>query len=110
MGFLALRAVAETVGLDVDHDPHPDSELHLTREEYLAGVSRISTTSFRMERSPEEAWPDFRGWRVNYEAVAYALMDRLDAVPGPWTGTRSSGDAMVEPTRPQNRTPTPYQG
>ena len=109
MGFLALRAIAETVGLDVDHDPDPDAELHLTYDEYLAGVARITSTTFQIERSPEQAWPDFRGWRVNYESVAYALMDRLDAVPGPWTGTRANGDRMVEPTRPANRTPTPYQ-
>ena len=30
-----------------------------------------------MERTAEEAWPDFRGWRVNYESVAYRLCDRL---------------------------------
>jgi hypothetical protein len=109
MGFLSLRAVAETVGLDVDHDPDPDNELELTYDEYLVGVARISSTSFTIERTPEEAWPDFRGWRINYEAVAYALMDRLDAVPGPWTGIRSTGDPAVEPIRPANRTPTPYE-
>jgi hypothetical protein len=109
MGFLSLRSIAETVGLDVDHDPDPDTELQLSYDDYLSGVARISSTSFTMERTPEEAWPDFRGWRINYEAVAYALMDRLDAVPGPWTGIRSSGDVAVEPLRPTNRTPTPYQ-
>jgi hypothetical protein len=109
MGFLALRSIAETVGLDVDHDPDPDNELHLSYDDYLAGIARITSTTFQVERTPEEAWPDFRGWRVNYEAVAYALMDRLDAVPGPWTGPRSSGDRTVAPIRPQNRMPTPYQ-
>ncbi|MCW2673682.1 MAG: hypothetical protein JWP14_2271 [Frankiales bacterium] len=109
MGFLALRSIADSLGLDVDHDPLPDAQLALPYEDYLAGIARISSTSFRIERTPEEAWPDFRGWRVNYEAVAYALMDRLDAVPGPWTGPRSNGDTMIEPVRPQNRTPSPYQ-
>jgi hypothetical protein len=109
MGFLALRAIAETVGVEVDHDPDPDSPLLLTQDEYLAGIARITSTSFQLERTPEEAWPDVRGWRVNYEAVAYALVDRLDAVPGPWTGTRSNGDALIEPLRPANRMPTPYQ-
>ena len=109
MGFLALRSIAETVGLDVDHDPDPDNELLLTYDDYLAGIARITSTTFRVERTPEEAWPDFRGWRINYEAVAYALIDRLDAVPGPWTGVRSNGDAKIEPIRPPNRLPTPYQ-
>jgi hypothetical protein len=110
MGFTALRSIAETVGLAVDHDPDPDTELQLTYADYVVGIERIASTSFRMERTPEQAWPDFRGWRVNYEAVAYALADRLDAVPGPWTGPRRTGDPTVAPLRPKNRTPSPYQG
>jgi hypothetical protein len=108
MGFTALRSIARSVGLEADDDPDPDSPLQLTYEEFLAGVGRITSTTFATERTPEEAWPDFRGWRVNYESVAYALADRLDAVPGPWTGPRRTGDRAVEPRRPQNRLPTPY--
>jgi hypothetical protein len=108
MGFLALRSIAETVGLEVDHDPNPDSPLQLTYEEFLVGVNRIGSTTFTMDRTPEQAWPDFRGWRVNYEAVAYALADRLDAVPGPWTGPRRTLDEPMAPSRPPNRLPTPF--
>ena len=108
MGFMALRSIADTAGLDVDHDPDPDSPLQLSYDDYLVGVERISSTSFVMERTPEQAWPDFRGWRVNYEGVAYALADRLDAVPGPWTGPRRTRDAVVAPIRPANRMPTPF--
>jgi hypothetical protein len=108
MGFTALRSIARSVGYDVHEDPDPDQPLVLTFEDYLAGVARITSTTFPVERTPEEAWPDFRGWRVNYEHVAYALADRLDAVPGPWTGPRRTGDAPVEPRRPANRQPTPY--
>jgi succinate dehydrogenase hydrophobic anchor subunit len=108
MGFTALRSIAASVGLEVDEDPDPDSPLQLSYDEFRDGVDRIASTSFSLERSAEQAWPDFRGWRVNYESVAYALADRLDAVPGPWTGPRSTGDKAVEPKRPQNRLPTPY--
>jgi hypothetical protein len=109
MGFSALRSIAESAGITVDHDPDPDSPLLLPYAHFLAGVERIASTSFQMERTPEQAWPDFRGWRVNYERVAYALAARLDAVPGPWTGPRRTGDAEVEPLRPPNRLPTPYE-
>jgi hypothetical protein len=110
MGFTMLRSVAGVFNLPVDDDPDPDSELRLSYAEYLAGIERIASTSFRMERSPEQAWPDFRGWRVNYEAVAYALADRLDTVPAPWTGPRRTGDPPMAPIRPANRTPTPHAG
>ena len=109
MGFSALRSIAETVGVDADPDPDPDGDLQLTYQEYLQGIERIASTTFPMQRSAEEAWPDFRGWRVNYESVAYSLMDKLDAAPGPWTGPRSTGDAEIAPVRPPNRTPTPYR-
>ncbi len=109
MGFTALRSIAETLGMEVDHDPDPDSILQLAYADYLAGVARIESTTFRTDRTAEQAWPDFRGWRVNYEAVAYALMDRLDAVPAPWTGPRRNGYAPVEVIRPTNRIPTPHE-
>ena len=109
MGFSALRSIAETVGLDVEPDPDPDSQIALSYEDYLRGVERITSTTFPVERSPEQAWPDFRGWRVNYESVAYALAARLDAVPAPWAGPRRTGDAPMAPRRPPNRTPTPYE-
>jgi hypothetical protein len=110
MGFTALRSIADTVGLPVDPDPDPDGPLQLSYAEYLEGIERIASTTFPMERTPEQAWPDFRGWRVNYEAVAYALAGVLDAVPGPWTGPRRTGDAPMPPLRPPNRTPTPHEG
>lgn len=107
MGFTALRSIAESLGMPVDHDPDPDSALQLSYEEYLKGIERIASTSFVMDRTPEQAWPDFRGWRVNYEAVAYALAARLDSVPAPWSGPRRTGDAPLDPIRPPNRMPTP---
>jgi hypothetical protein len=106
MGFTALRAIAATTGLPVDHDPDPDQPLQLTYEEFLVGVDRMQTAGFAMERRPEQAWPHFRGWRINYEDVAYRLADRLDAVHAPWTGTRRTSDAPMAPIRPANRMPT----
>ena len=106
MGFTALRAIAATTGLPVDHDPNPDDPIQLTYEEFLVGVDRMQTAAFAMERTPEQAWPHFRGWRINYEDVAYRLAVRLDAVPAPWTGTRRTSDLPMSPVRPANRVPT----
>ena len=108
MGFTALQAIAESLGIAVDRDPDPDKPLQLTYEEFLTGVERLVSAGFQTERTPEQAWPDFRGWRVNYEAVAYALAARTDAVPGPWTGPRRTGDHTMAPLRPPNRVPTPH--
>jgi hypothetical protein len=105
MGFVCLREVADAVGIPYDPDPFPDDPIELTFEEFQAGVARME--GFPIERSPEEAWPHFVGWRVNYESIAYALADWVVAPPGPWTGDRKHlpGMAFV-PQRPANRQAT----
>ena len=108
MGFTALRAIAESLGIPVDPDPDPDTPLQLSYDEFLVGVDRLVSAGFRIDRTPEQAWPDFRGWRVNYESIAYSLAERTDAVPGPWTGPRRTGDVTMAPVRPPNRVPTPH--
>ncbi len=106
MGFTCMRDIAEALGLEFDPDPLPDGPIQLTYEEYLQGIRRMAMQSFPMERTPEEAWPHFRGWRVNYESIAYALADRTAAVPGQWTGERSRMDATpISVIPPPNRTP-----
>jgi hypothetical protein len=105
MGFICLREIADAVGIPYDPDPFPDDPIELTYEEFLAGIARMQ--DFPIERSPEDAWPHFVGWRVNYEGIAYAVADWVVAPPGPWTGPRSRlpGMAFV-PQRPSNRIAT----
>jgi hypothetical protein len=105
MGFICLRRLARTMGLSVDEDPHPDGPLELTQEQFREGYQRLVAVGFPVEVSAEQAWPHFRGWRVNYEAAAYALARELDAVPARWSGPRRWTAAVVEPVRPPNRTP-----
>ncbi len=63
-----------------------------------------------MERTPDQAWPHFQGWRVNYESIAYRLAYAIDAVPAAWTGPRRSGEPPVTPRRVVNRTPDDPDG
>lgn len=106
MGFTSLRDIAEAIGIPYDPDPLPDDPITLTYEEYLAGIARLAETGLPMERTPEEAWPHFRGWRVNYESVAYALADRVVAAPALWSGPRTHlPDLVIPPLRPVDRQP-----
>jgi hypothetical protein len=106
MGFTCLRNIAEVLHIPYDPDPFPDDPIQLTYEEFLGGVARVRELGFPMERTPEEAWPHFRGWRVNYEAIAYTLADAVVAPPGPWSGPRSHLPGMtIVPQRPANRRP-----
>jgi hypothetical protein len=58
------------------------------------------------EREPDEAWPHFHGWRVNYEAAAYALARFLDLPPAVWSGSRPRHRPPPQlPARPPHREP-----
>lgn len=106
MGFSAFRRIATSLHWRFDPDPLPDAALDLTYEEFSAAVDLLVEKSFPIERGAEEAWPHFRGWRVNYEALAYRLADRVVAPPAPWSGTRKHlPGAVVPPRRPPHRSP-----
>jgi hypothetical protein len=112
-GFLGLRALAGVLRIELDTDPRPDAPIALTYEEFSDGLDRLQAVGFPMERSREEAWRQFRGWRVNYEAAAYQLADRLVAVPAPWSGPRPSlrlPADQVLPVRPRHRSPEDPEG
>ena len=77
----------------------------MTFDDFQLGYQRLVDVGFDLERSAEEAWPHFRGWRVNYEAVAYKLAYQTDAVPAYWSGPRRWKHAPIAPYRPPNRAP-----
>jgi len=106
MGFTLFNRIGTSLGWNVDPDPDPDGPLVLTYEEFSSAVDKLAEVGFPMERSAEDAWPHFRGWRVNYERVAYALADHLTAPPAPWSGIRRHlRGGAVEPKRPPHRSP-----
>ncbi len=105
MGFNCLRKLTRTLRIPVDDDPRPDDPVQLSWDEFLEGWQRLTAVGFPVERTAEEAWPHFRGWRVNYEAAAYKLAAGLDAVPARWSGPRRHAWGPFEPRRLANRTP-----
>ncbi|MFD9130778.1 hypothetical protein [Kitasatospora sp. NPDC059571] len=104
-GFTAMRDIARTMRVPFDPDPDPDEPIRLTFEEFDAAVAMVVASGFQKERTPEEAWPHFRGWRVNYEAIGYELARRCDAVPSLWTGPRDFPAVPIPPLRPPDRRP-----
>jgi hypothetical protein len=110
MGFTSLREVARAMGVPYDPDPRPDADLALSYDEYLGGIARLAAVGYAMERTPEEAWPHFKGWRVNYEAVCYAIAREIEAVPAVWSGPRRHSAEPMGPVRPPDRRPEQPEG
>lgn len=104
-GITCLRDLADAEGIKYDPDPDPDTQIILTEVEFIDAVERLTAFGYSVERDAATAWPHFRGWRVNYEHVAYELAKRIDAPPGNWTGERKPPLPVINPHRPPNRMP-----
>ncbi len=99
-GFTCLTRVARAMGMDIPDEADPESGITLTYQEFLDAIARMDQVEFPMSRKPAEAWPDFVGWRVNYESAAYWIAAAIDAVPAPWSGPRRQAMTAVAPQRP----------
>lgn len=106
MGFTCLRDIAQVLRIPFDPDPTPEDGIALPRHEFAGAYERLDEIGYPISRPVDDAWAHFRGWRVNYESVAYALAAALDAPPARWTGPRRMfrGESLA-PDRPVDRRP-----
>lgn len=108
MGIDCLRSLARVTNIPYVADPLPDDPIELTEEGFSDAVQRLLAVGWQPERAVEDAWRHFRGWRVNYESVAYRLAGLIDAPPGPWSGARLGRvESSIIPMRPPHREPSP---
>lgn len=99
-GFECLTRIAQAMGRDVPSMADPAAGITVTYEEFLQGIERLREVNFDIERDPAEAWPDFVGWRANYEQAAFAIAAAIDAVPAYWSGPRRRPAEPIPPYRP----------
>jgi hypothetical protein len=99
-GFQCFAEIASAMNLKVPFAPDPAAGITLRYEDFLDGVDAMRKVDFPIERDPEQAWADFVGWRVNYEAAAYAIAYAIDAVPAKWSGPRRRAQEPIAPLRP----------
>jgi hypothetical protein len=106
VGYITMRRLANGLGITVSDDPHPEDPIELTREEFGAALDHLRRAGWQIERDGDDAWPHFHGWRVNYEAAAYALAGFLDLPPAVWSGIRPRHRPPPQlPVRPPHREP-----
>jgi hypothetical protein len=105
VGYITMRSIAGTLGIEVNDDPHPDDPLVLTRDDFDEGVRHVAEAGWEFERPPDQAWAHFRGWRVNWEAAAHGIAAHLDLPAAKWSGPRARVGAAPMPTRPAHREP-----
>jgi hypothetical protein len=107
-GFLCFNRIARAMGFEIPEEADPEAGISLTYSEFLEGVARMRKVDFPIKVEPEQAWPEFVGWRVNYEQAAYAVAAAVYAVPAKWSGPRRRQVEQIEPWRPRpGRQPAP---
>ena len=99
-GFLCFNRIARAMGFDIPEEADPEAGISLTYGEFLEAVDRMREVDFPIEREPAQAWPDFVGWRVNYEQAAYAIAAAVYAVPALWSGPRRHPVRRSRPSAP----------
>lgn len=88
-GYLALRRIGRFFGIVTDEDPAADDPISITRSEFDGAYDELAAAGLPMRPDRDQAWRDFAGWRVNYDAVLLALADITMAPFAPWTSDRS---------------------
>jgi len=88
-GFTALRAVGDVFGIQYDPDPAPTDPISIAREEFDEACRVLEDARLPLKDDRDQAWHDFNGWRVNYDAVLLALAALTMAPYAPWSSDRS---------------------
>ncbi len=100
-GFQCFTEIARALKLPVPEMADRSLGISLTYQEFLDGIATLEKVGFPIERKPADAWPDFVGWRVNYEQAAYQVAWAVDAVPALWSGPRRHPQEPIPPIRPR---------
>jgi len=99
-GTLALRTVANHLGIEFPSDPKPTDPISVTREQFDAACALLVEGGLDLVEDLDQAWLDFAGWRVNYDVTICRLADFLIAPHDPWkTVAEADLAAATEPLR-----------
>jgi len=92
-GFTTLRSIAEMYDLPIDDDPRPDDPISISKARFSALLDDLGASGLPIKPDREQAWRDFTGWRVNYDAPLNELIDHLKVDAHDWFSARSPRSA-----------------
>jgi hypothetical protein len=94
-GYLALRSIADSFRIPYNPDPAPNDPISITRQEFDDVYEGLARQGVPLKPDQDQAWRDFAGWRVNYDAVLLALATMTMAPYAPWSSDRGP---LIRPT------------
>src|SRR5512139_1698596 len=88
-GYLALRRISDFFQIKYNPHPKPGDAISLSRAEFDAAYDELAQNGVPLIAERDQAWRDFAGWRVNYDAVLLSLAALTMAPYAPWSSDRS---------------------
>ncbi|MGF1506821.1 MAG: hypothetical protein ACFB51_17075 [Anaerolineae bacterium] len=89
-GYIALRAIADFFNIPYDPDPMPSDAISIDRSEFDDVIAELRRAGVPLVDDIDQAWQDFRGWRVNYDGVLLAIANLTMAPYAAWISDRSA--------------------
>ena len=98
-GYLALRRIADGFRVSYDPDPQADGPISVDRHEWNEAMDQLEEAGVPLVPDRDQAWRDWRGWRVNYDTVLLELARVTEAPMVPWVSDRSPIPTSGSPGR-----------
>ncbi|GCE24686.1 hypothetical protein KDA_01700 [Dictyobacter alpinus] len=92
-GYLALRYIADLFRIPYKVNPTLADPISISRGEFEQALDQLAAAGVPLVADREQAWNDFRGWRVNYDTVLLGLAELVMAPVAPWSSDRQLKDA-----------------
>lgn len=89
-GFVALGSLADTFNIERPVDPAPDDPISIQRTTFDQLCIELRSLGIPLKPDLDQAWQDFAGWRVNYDAALMGLLAYLRIELGEWFGEQRS--------------------
>lgn len=92
-GYVSLRRIVDFFGT-IPYNPKsaPDDSISISRDEFDDAYDELAAAGIPVVADRDEAWRNFRGWRVNYDRVLLGLARLTSAPYAPWSSDRSLPD------------------
>jgi hypothetical protein len=83
-GYIALRRIGDVFGIQYNPKPSPTDAISINRVQFDEALAELEANNLPLKSDHDQAWRDFRGWRVNYDTVLRALVQIISKPPVPW--------------------------
>lgn len=103
-GFVTLGTLADTFRIERPIDPAPYDHISITRLTFDQLCAELKGRGIPLKDDLDQAWTEFAGWRVNYDASLMGLLEYLRIEPGEWFG-EGRATPSVDTSQPKSNIP-----